>query len=381
MADAAIRDRSEFAELLGAAMANTYAELSENQRLLYGQNLVKTYLLELDARKGDDSWLQAIAAIGFDLTPSDDSRLVTAIYGDGAPLILDRVESRFVIVHSLAAADRADAAVHRLSSSRSFDNVWLSAELLERIATMGALRGFTTRFDRSLFHERRPHSFRPLELAPPEPEVSPLSDLLVDETLPVESLKLRLWGSEATSVLQILRNALRPAIAVAGVRIRYFAQDAELFSLDELDYTGRMTTRGNSYEVHRNLAQRILDRYRKRLETIERTNRIRFTKSGGITGDPLSIRFAEPIDPWQIADVLVAGTQPFRFVGVPRALETDYVVIPAVDLHGGHSVDFEISPDFMRVYLRDGGCANAVLRLESNLQRHLDATAHIAGLQ
>ena len=65
--------------------------------------------------------------------------------------------------------------------------------------------------------------------------------------------------------------------------------------------------------------------------------------------------------------------QPFRLWGVPVPLGSDYYRVRAVDLHVGTPIDFEVAPEFVRVYLPAGSCGNSVMRMYTNLQHHYDS--------
>ena len=49
----------------------------------------------------------------------------------------------------------------------------------------------------------------------------------------------------------------------------------------------------------------------------------------------------------------------------------------AVDLHVGQHLRFDITTNWLRVYLFEGGCGNTVARLASNLQHHFDGALSI----
>jgi hypothetical protein len=361
-----IRDRRDFVELLSAAMSSAWSELRENQRLLFGQNLLKTYVIEMDA-EAQANWPVSFEGGGLRLVSEVDADLAVLAGVRETYVIVDRIHRRFALLHSLAAVSKSDAAVDSVVGQKSFDRIWLAVSQLEEIASMGALRGFTTRFDRS---EITRYSER---YAPQEAADGQFEDVHTDPELPVESLRLRLWGSEAPRVLDLLRHQepLARATSVASVRLRYFAQDPGLGVLDEIDYTGRVTSRGNSYELHRHFVQRIVDGYSERVDALERA-RIDLTHNG-LLGEPFVVPLDGITPPMVIAQALSDGTYPFRFVGVPRWLDDDYVVLPALDLHGGHYVDFEIAPELVRIYLRAGACGNSLMRLQANMQHHVDA--------
>ena len=57
-------------------MAGAYGELKEHQRLLYGQNLLKTYVIELD-RESRTDWQSSFANAAFVVYPTRDLDLAT----------------------------------------------------------------------------------------------------------------------------------------------------------------------------------------------------------------------------------------------------------------------------------------------------------------
>lgn len=358
-----------------AAMANAYRELSENQRLLFGENLLKTYLLEFEAEENEPWWMPFRTAVST-VSPTDDHDLVTVevtlASRRGRPprsvtLVLDRVAKRFAFCHSLAEANQSDAAVNNFLRGPHVDTFWLSSAMLEQIGQLGALRGFSTRFDGSRFPEADRTDFQQGRVPS------------VDVRLPVESLNLKLWGTEAPTVLEALRatHQIRRAISVASVRLRYVAVGArDLFSLDDVDYTGRITTRGTSYAMHRDFAMNVTWQYERRLDELESGHRIRVA-ANTLAGEPLIIRIDPPMDPHSFVTAVFRGVYPFRLIGLAQSITKDYLAIPAVDLHGGHRLDFEVAPDFVRIFMRGSACANTVLRFEANLQHYLSSDSQL----
>lgn len=361
-----VRDKRELFDLFSAAMANAWSEIKESQRLLFGQNLLKTYVIETDRRARAD-WPAGLLAERARVAQQIDPSIAIVADADGAQYVLERIRERFTLLHSLATAATSDAFVDNLTSSLGLDRIWLSASHLERIATMGALRGFTTRYDRSEIDPQVGNRI--------VDEGRPFPDITLDPDLPVESLRLRLWGSEAPKVLNLLRHqeGLARATSISAIRLRYFAQDTGTAILDELDYTGRFTSRGSSYDLHRNFVERIVDEYAQRVTDIEKSYRISLNETGEIDGQPMVVGLDKTTSPRTIAGALSRGVRPFRFIGVQQWIAQDYVKVAALDLHGGHAVDFEIAPEMIRIYLRGTGCGNSLMRLQATLQHHLDA--------
>ena len=65
--------------------------------------------------------------------------------------------------------------------------------------------------------------------------------------------------------------------------------------------------------------------------------------------------------------------EPFRLWGVPIRVAEDFYRVEGFDLHIGNPIQFEIAPEFIRVYMPTGSCGNSVVRLYTNLQHHYDA--------
>ena len=70
---------------------------------------------------------------------------------------------------------------------------------------------------------------------------------------------------------------------------------------------------------------------------------------------------------------IFSSGEPFRLWGVPTRLAKDFYRVQALDLHMGTPLQFEIGPQFLRVYLPVGSCGNSVVRLYTNLQHHYDS--------
>ena len=372
-----IRDRRELAHVLEIGITWAYRQLREQQRLLFGQNLTKTYLLELD---GDvrAEWGTAFRGKGLTVLPSADGDLLT-LYRESqrrtTALFAERISDRFIACHSLAPANDSDAAIYAITRRRYVDSLWLSSAMLENVASLGAFRGFTTRF-------------QDLTTEPPfgleeDMDEPPDGADLEPPRLGIASLRLRLSGRDVSEVLRTLRTvpALSSALPISSVRIRYRARgEPDFFTLDELSFTGRLTARGTSYEMHRNLVERLIDVYRQRLEFVEE-HRIHLSRSG-VAGEPFVINLIPGIYLPNLIDTMFRGNDPFRLVGIAQPLGDDYWTISAVDLHSGGRLDFELSPTTLRIYLQDQACGNSVLRLESNLQRYLQGSVALkSGLQ
>ncbi len=95
-------------------------------------------------------------------------------------------------------------------------------------------------------------------------------------------------------------------------------------------------------------------------------------------GAPIMIEFSQPIPDMSLfLDELLSSRDPFRLWGLAEDLGEDTVAVEAVDLHVGQTLRLDITPRWLRVYLKAGGCGNSVARLATNLQHRFDGALRL----
>lgn len=372
--------RTEMAAHLEEVMSHAWTELEDRQRLEAGTSLLKTYLLEVhSSRRARHQDLLRLLQTAFS-TDVLGARSQTRVHetdeefffrveaqwaANNAEYYVDANDHRFWVLHSISNSLKADNILRRVIANDShFDSAWLPMQLLERVTDMGAFRGLHLDYDRREVPD--------VEFDVPE--------------APVEYLKMQLWGNRARRVLELLRqpDAFANATTLSKVKIKHWlnqAEDEDSFSLDEVKWDGKITARGTSFQSHLNLVNSIYTSYAARVRVFEdkfslrfgrvnRTNRNRTT----LSGEPLSITFSRPLpDLEKFLNSVFSGAEPFRLWGTPVSLGTNYFRVTALDLHVTNRINFEVAPDFMRVYLPDGSCGNTVVRLYTNLQHYYDS--------
>lgn len=363
------------AATLEEAMSQAYIQLEEDQELRAESSLVKTYLLEAHSDSGQHEHALKLLTGAFSsrwMGPHGDGEVsetkeehfftVESHYGrNRAFFYVDATDKRFWLVHSVSRSTSSDKILQRaISQNPSLDSVWLPMQSLEEITRLGYFRGLGLSFDRR--------------------EVPDVDFETPDA--PVEFLKMQVWGNRAGDILRILRaeGAFPEATTLSKVRIKYW-QDRSVdteFSLSDVKYDGKITARGTSFQSHISLVSRISRNYAKKIEQFENdfALRVELDDKGRavFSGEPLGIEFSRPIENMQIfLDRIFSGAAPFRLSGIPRKINARLYRVAAVDLHVSHSVIFEISPEFMRVYLPKGSCGNSLARLYANLQHYYDS--------
>lgn len=376
-----VSTRREMAQMLDERMTRTYSSLFERQELEPDTSLVKTYLLEAhlpEAADGNEPgrlMRQVLTSevLGRRILPNihetKDESLTVVEYSldrERVTAYIDSSNPRYWMLHSMSSSGALDDFVTRLASnSMEIDRAWLPADLLERVSGWGSFRGLNLDYDRRA-----------------------VPDIDFESTAaPVEFLKMQLWGNKASEVLRILRvtGAFPHETTLAKVKVKYWLSDENTddFSLDDVKFDGKVTARGTSFQSHIALISEIYRVYTEQIRKIENTYSLHAVVSEMGTrlyGQPVCYVLGRPIlDLGAFCRNVFSASPPFRLWGVPIELSKNYYRVSALDLHVGSRLDFELTPDLIRVYLPKGSCGNTLLRLYVNLQHHYDALVRVEG--
>jgi hypothetical protein len=368
-------------ERLEQVMSHAYVELEERQRLEAETSLLKTYLLEAHSRNSTHANIRALLKGAFGTnglgqrskahvreTQEEFFFSVDVTWvSNSAEFYVDASDQRFWLLHSVSKSTAADRILQRvIANDIRLDSAWLPMQLLEQVAGMGLFRGLGLDYDRREVPD--------VDFEAPE--------------APVEYLKMQLWGNRAREVLRVLRepNAFADATTLSKVRVKHWhdpAGDQDSFSLDDVKWDGKITARGTSFQSHINLVTTVYRTYAEKIKRFEDDFGLRYEAVEGanarqapysVGGEPLNVTFGRPIaDLEKFLDSVFSGAEPFRLWGSPVSLGRNYFRVTALDLHVTHPITFEITPQFMRVYLPQGSCGNTLARLYTNLQHYYDS--------
>jgi hypothetical protein len=368
-------NRADMAQMFEDRMRRDYSKESLPERSEVDTSLLKTFLLE--AHLSESATLAKAhqlarrvfnsAALGGQadvvVTKLDDPSLI-GVHAEtslgSVDLCLDVANPRFWIAHSISGSAAVDRLVRKaVRSGPQLDRAWLPIQMLEHLATLGRFRALSLDFDR--------RAIKDVDFELPD--------------APVAYLKMQLAGNRSAEVLKLLRDkgAYASETALSKVKVKYWenADFPELFSVDEVKFDGRIAVRGLSFDSHIDFVTRAYDSYQGKLRHFEEQFSIRTVEEHGcvrIDGSPILFRFERFIrDLPAFCESLFASKEPFRLWGVPVPTGVNSFRVRGVDLHVGCAINFEITPEWIRVYLPAGGCGNTVLRLFTNLQHHYDS--------
>jgi hypothetical protein len=315
----------------------------------------KTYLIESNGKLGD------VATNGYQLMPSNDKSLWNLLVSDGRKpffMYVDTLDPRFWIVHSTYYADESHAAVQSLvlNNHAKLDFTWFSSDALLDICRDKITTGFGINYTNAFA---------------PKGEGSGLS--------------ARVWGRDIPSVLDGLRkiSQIESQISVSSITLRN--QVGVGFVNEDIFRYGKMTAKGgDSIDNHLNLIDTVKEYYKALIQDIERDYITRYSSTEHyctLHGTYSVISFSHFVPNLKIfADVLTAGTDPFRIWGVWRAVTENHIRIHGIDQHTNTPVELELMPDEMRIILGEGACGNIVTRLFTNIQSRFDSNCSLKGL-
>lgn len=274
--------------------------------------------------------------------------------GHDIPFVVDHLDDRFWSLHTTAPARVASPFLKGVvESRRDLDWMWLPSDHLRDVWPGSRPQWLAT-------------DFAAARLTPPAGEVA--------------DLRLRVRGDAADGVLRLIESKYRKAVSFSGVAIS--AEDDDLGSVAEaVSRDGRFVANGDDFGFHQTIVRRVVSRYRRFIEAVER-RALRWDELPGggarLHGAPVVLRFSRPIPDLELfLEHLFSAREPFRLWGVPQMTGERSAEVEAVDLHVGQQLRFDVTSGWLRVYLFADGCGNTVARLASNLQHHFDGDLSI----
>lgn len=356
-------DRREMAEVLDQHIRSVNVYFDREEQFPAGKGPLKTYILEVHPIDGEGSGrhpveelLEAVSSkTGLTFDSTKDQTLLRGTKGDSG-FFFDLLNPRFWIVHTMSNIEFCQPVLDMLVGQfYNFDYAWLPSQMMRKTQSEGKALGFTIDFDET-------------EFLPPE-EADSINE-------PNATVKIHHRGTGADVWLRNLSTFAGRAMAFSMVRFSVQDPTTDSYLISELNYWGRFKAAGNSISLHLACVASLLKTYSNYIESIEARFRLRPNdgEDGIIDGDPIVIDFPAPIRSFEFfVDRLFSSGEPLRIWGIPEWIRKDFVRAEGVDLHSGSRLGFDITPEYLRLYLHRNSCGNSVARLLRNLQAHLDS--------
>lgn len=366
-----VNSRAGLEHHFNAILNNNYEEMVTKRKYSYGHNAIKSYVIECHHFSQESSRDSIISSILSRATSIDseskilDTEDETLLFlkTEKADYYLDYSSRRYVVLHSAEPTKVTDPFIKKFYTETGFDSLWLPVPLLLRTNQFGHFWGMGVTFREST------------------EELTELEEEIIDD---VQDVSLSVKRHFAKDFFNILMNSsLNRMMGISRLSILRQSQmdhpeKEKSFIIDDIKYNGKITAKGNSYSKHSRVVFELISLYRNTIDTLESYG-ISF-EEGTLTGNPITIRFSQPIIPKRLVDIIFNGEEPFRLWGIEDELsETEYRIY-AVDMHHGNlgnRIMFELSPTFIRISLPKMSCANTVLRLLANINHYVDAMASL----
>ncbi len=349
-------NRGDLVRFFEEVMTTSAQSLKEDQKLSAGTNLVKSFIIETN-RELEDSLDEISKEIKIEVKDTSDRTLTLLTLSHKknrkkkAKYLLDSAHKRFWVFHTFEKSDTSRYLMHHLISSSlsRLDYIWLSRDFLLNFIHNKSMSEFSAGF------------------------MTDIPDYLSDEEY-ISRMSIRVWGTASRRALTTLRESdLHSTVALRSVRARFLLNEDEneLYADERLTYSGLLSASGNSSVIHFQTIANVIRHYDQTLSLIEKD--LDNAKSLRDTS-PQHLQITSKIDNVKdFVEIIYTNMHNLRIYGIPRKISSNYYKIPAIDLHNGDKLDLEIFSDGIRVFLWPESCGNTLLRLETRLQRYVNA--------
>lgn len=360
---------------LNEQMVKVRGHFDETGRHQRHRNPLKSYLVEANVSEVaegsvvvSDFLSSDLVSIPVQVQQTDDPRIHRIFAGkDRTEFWLDTLDDRYWVFHTTESATDADTAIRKLvNNSLNLDSTWLPSGFFEStIADLGYPRQITSKFSvrTGLYQEALP------------------------EDLSSDALVMRMGGTlerwrRIKTTPELARN-----MALWSARIIRRDDDIDQFADDDVTASGKVTARGDSFEMHQEVLLVLRNSYSELIGSWESRYRLDWQRGpSGIepAGQPAVISFPGALNEEDLGTLAVSlfeGGEPYRLFGSPRRQSDRRFVTKAVDLHTGSRLTFEITSSLIRVYLPNNACGNVLARLLTNLQHFFDARVSLGDVQ
>jgi len=371
-----VQTRDDLARYLSRSLPGEYKTVVDDE-VRSTATYVKSYLIEAHP-EGDASLPQRLSVVFGEVAQLRDPSLLRAVDARGATYFVDTAHPRYQLLHSIGKSEQTDRVFLALTEGEvsGFDHAWLPASLLER-THRGQLTGFKFRYQTAVGGV--------VALDPPDVDHD-TGELRQSERR--RSTFTMTVAEDAAAEREFRQLVLLPVFqgrkALEQVQFRAVNQDnPEEFIVNGVYANGKIVGNGTSIGGHFLTIDALIAEYEAVIERIEEEFAIGWVPAGDgfvLRGEPFLFRFPEDV---QVVDLpafvesLFRSARPFRLFGIPHSAGEGRIDVEAIDVHTGSPLSFEITAEWMRVFLPRGSCGNIIARLYTNLQHSLSSDVRL----
>ncbi len=406
VAVAEIKSRRDFYDAFQAAMSGAHDTLRTLWHFEKGQNLPKSYLIEFHPSDvcengwGTEAVFSALRLTtkrhAAELGRTNDDTLFWMRHGPGheAAFVIDCLNPRFLIFHTLSKVEHSDRFIVDILTQYQpeFDLFWFPVSLLERTEIREKINGWQAQFLPLLDVDLPPENRASHEVALSAYQIEAAENEMADfDEAPLEPparllhrprFNIDLEYQYAFETYKKLKEQpdLLPDMPLSAVVAERIDEDAASYARARIFSYGKITGRGPDFSSYLQIVNNTVDDYAKIVQNLESEYWIMLEAQQfedctqiKLKGKPFCIWFNHEIDVKRLVSLMFDCSRPFRLMGEPEAIDENYFAVEAVDLHVNQPVGFEITPNFMRIYLYEGTCGNTLVRIIRSLQHSVDS--------
>lgn len=355
-----ITTRKELVEQFGDRLSGYIEEYVEEKKTRTGW--LKTQILEVDIseKSFEDTFNQYLSkakglirkAKLLELNDTDFYKIQAN--DDADDIYVDALDHRFVVLYSFMKSDEFEKIIETLTNDSVIDQSWLPQEFMLSLDQLGLFKGYGGRFNNEFFVN--------------EPGKS------LDDNPDFRSLSFKSWG-HTKRLLQLIQDdeVLKNEFALTNMRIKkaYDTQVDNDTIIDDITYSGRITSLGHSFRAHHEIITKLLREYKNLVVNVIENNYAVHLEDNSVKGERLFFKLHEPLKDFnEFATKLFSGKRPFKLWGVNSYSREEFTRFEVLDMHINETFTADVFSDRIIILLEKGVCGNTILRLTTLLQQH-----------
>jgi len=345
--------KSDWVQYFEGYLKNEYKEEDSNK------NLIKSHIVESNynsiktfANKFNDIEL---------VNSKEDNFFNVKIKGVSREphlLYLDISNSRFWVLHNIEPQKIIKNKIEEIfCNSYLQDKIYLPNQVLEEYRKKGNTDslGISLKFKQLFIEDEMKY----------EDDLSELKN--VEEYI---DYSLRLWPKRIRTMDFFLNNFKKIGLPINynSLNFVFYDEFGDTLIKEDLYYDGRFTiNRGKDFKYHLKFVDNIKEKYNSIIKTIEE-NRFDWENC---KGNLFIIHFPKELKPQSVYNIIKCNHSIFKIFILFLFKKDDYYFYDCVDEHTGGTFTLQISKNKMYINLRPDSCGNIILRIFSNLQKHL----------
>ena len=339
-----IRNRVELRETLQQSLLS----ISETDEETKPERMFKGFIIESNV----PSPLLLKEQQGFEVNTTDETSLNLLRVGENL-FYIDSLDPRFWLVYTSERSNEATSTLRKIIEKENslLDGIWFSSKGLSKILSLGKSVGFGIKYENKFVEGS-------------------------DEYLDTMSMQVR--GGRPERILNMLKTNpdTKDGVRLSKVGLQYKSIKTDIY------YSGKFViNKGGQIDEYFDLLNNIKDKYKSSILKIEENNRIgivRYENSFSLKGEVITIEFSKRLEDLEkFIGIIFSGNKPFRVLGIKYKLEDGYYKVYGIDMHSYHKITFEITSDYIRIYLGKHSCGNIITRLFANLEQYFQPNIKI----